>query len=208
MIHAGLYQTMVFPIEHYRPYGTIQNPTGSNKYKRNHRAPHVTVIKQTWSTGPYEAMLQRTVQAIQGKTGLYMIIWDQTGLHRIIRDSMEPYGTLYGTGNMRNYEGPYRTMRYPMGLYGIIQVHLGQCGIIWDPLESYGTPWDHTGPYGIKKDHTGQYRIIWEQMGPYGRPGKSFYPFWQRMVSTRFLLILLESFLVKVCQKCDKIGNN
>ena len=144
---------MVFPIEHYRPYGTIQNPTGSNKYKRNHRAPHVTVIKQTWSTGSYnEAMLQRT---IQGKTGLYMIIWDQTGLHRIIRDSMEPYGTLYGTGNMRNYEGPYRTMRYPMGLYGIIQVHLGQCGIIWDPLESYGTLWDQKGPYRTIQDHMG-----------------------------------------------------
>ena len=27
------------------------------------------------------------------------------------------------------------------------------------------------------------------------------------VVSTRFLMILLESFLVKVIKKCDKIGN-
>ena len=49
----------------------------------NHRAPHVTMTKQTWSTELYEAM--------QGNKGPYGTIWNHTG----------PYGTIW------NHTGSY-----------------------------------------------------------------------------------------------------
>ena len=80
--HLGPYQSIMFPIEHRRPFGTIwnhaglcttiQNPVGPNKYKRDHRVPNVTLMKQIWSTGQYEAKqsYKGLNKVIQGETGL------------------------------------------------------------------------------------------------------------------------------------------
>ena len=63
---SGPYQSMVFPIEHYRPcgtiwdhallYGTIQNSRGQYKYKSVHRAPQDTLTEQRPCSGSYQAM--------------------------------------------------------------------------------------------------------------------------------------------------------
>ena len=42
--------------DHAKLYGAIQNLTEPSKYKRDHKAPNVTLTKQTWSTGPSRAI--------------------------------------------------------------------------------------------------------------------------------------------------------
>ena len=39
--------------DHAGLYGTIQSLTEPSKYKRDHKAPNVTLTKQTWSIGPF-----------------------------------------------------------------------------------------------------------------------------------------------------------
>ena len=62
-------------------------------------------------------------------------------------------------GSLRNYTGPYGTIKS-------IQDHMGPYRTIQDHTGSYGTIGDHTGSYGTIRDHRGPHGTIWDHTEP------------------------------------------